>query len=162
VPGATSPDIWSLGWFADWAQILSIVGVIVALIAIIAGAHSLARDRRATHELDVLRAFTELFLGGQDDSGKLVRSYHYLLLIPGSDDLPMMRAALEARPSDEALKTFTARFPDAPDLPATGRDATVAQLRLEALGQDEWYREIHEAIESRVALPRGWRWWVRG
>jgi hypothetical protein len=161
VSGATSPDTWSLSWWADWAQIGSIVGVVLAAMAIIAGARGLARDRRATHELEVLRALTDLFLAGQDDHEKLTRSYHYLFLIAGSADLPMMRAAVNARPSDDALKTFAARHPNTPDLPETGRNAAVAQRRLEALGQDEWYHEIHDAIESRVALPRGWRWWVR-
>lgn len=107
----------------------------------------------------MLRSLSDLFLNKVVECEKLARYYRHLLLIPGSTDLPLMRAALNANPSDEALKEFARLFPDAPSLeplqpsgrplPATG------QLRLEAIGPEEWYREIDEAIESRVASHRG-------
>jgi hypothetical protein len=49
--------------------------------------------------------------------GQALRARDLLMLLPGPSDLPLLRVAVDARPSEEAKAAFAARYPSATTLP---------------------------------------------
>ena len=100
----------------DWAQVIgaafSLLALVLALWAIVKAKRDLTHERRITHELEVLRDLGELMYEfGQLphlSDGSIARLRACLLMLPGSDDLPTLRVAVEARPSQQALAGVSA------------------------------------------------------
>src|SRR5918998_480113 len=51
-------------------------------------------------------------------AGQALRARDLLMLLPGPSDLPLLRVAVDARPSEEAKAAFAARYPSATTLPS--------------------------------------------
>lgn len=159
------PSVWTFGWWTDVAQmagaLISLVALVVAFSAIYLAKRDLAEERRTTHELEVLRGLNDLLLAKEEEHVKVYRCYLYLLLIPGSDDLPLTRAAVGAQASEKALSEFAKEFPDVPDLPPTGSKEAAATERLgRLLLKGYWHQEeVRTAIKRRLASRPGW--WAR-
>lgn len=143
----TSADV------VNWAQIVGALGFPVAFYALWRAKRDILAERRASHELEVLRAFVDLFHTVIAARNWPSRAQTYLLLIEGSADMPMSRAALNARPSREAMETYRASYPDAPEWPSFGFDMEVARKRIVNIGEDKLSNELKAAIECRVTKP---------
>ena len=116
--------------FADvvnWAQIVGALAVPVALYALWRAKRDILAERRASHELEVLRYLMDLFHTLNAACNWPSRAQTYLLLIEGSADMPMSRAALNAQPSREAMETYRARYPNAPEWPNSGSTWTLSE-----------------------------------
>lgn len=110
---------WSLpDNLVDWSQVgsagLGLLALISALYAVWKSNHDLARERRIVHQLEVLRNLSEII--EQFGSALVPRLRSNLLLLPGSDDLPILRAAVDARASAQGKAKFDKKYPDAPAL----------------------------------------------
>jgi len=105
---------WSLpGNLVDWSQvvsaILALVALVIALRVSYTSKRALAAERRAAHELEVLRGLSSLI--EQKGLGVVEPVRSHLLLLPDSDDLPMLRAALNGRPSLDATSSLESAYP---------------------------------------------------
>ena len=145
---------------------LSAFALMVGLFAIYKGTKDLAKERRLIHELEILRSLGQLVdarvpislnhpvpaLTNPSES-KLFRVFYplryHLLLLPGSDDLPLTRAVVDARPSRDARLAFARRYPEEDDSGST--------RRLEAVQYDgTTRRELDEAIDRRLTVSPSW------
>jgi hypothetical protein len=121
---------WSLpSALVDWAQVisavLSLVALVLALFAIWKSKRDIALERRINHELEVLRDLGELVYEfgefderlGSSDIGRIRAA---LLMLPGSDDLPTLRVAVDARSSERARDDFSAKYSSWPGQPHSG------------------------------------------
>lgn len=127
--------------FADvvnWAQVAGALGFPVALYALWRAKCDILAERRASHELEVLRHFVDLFHTLNAARNWPSRAQTYLLLIDGSADMPMSRAVLNARPPKEAMEIYRTRYPDAPEWPSSGFDMDVARKRIVSIGEDQY------------------------
>jgi hypothetical protein len=115
---------WTLpSALVDWAQVigaaLSLLALVLALFAIWKSKRDIAHERRINHELEVLRDVGELIyqlgevgvasLSWRSGIGRLRAG---LLMLPGSQDLPKLRVAVNARPSKEVQRELWERNPD--------------------------------------------------
>lgn len=110
---------WSLPTnLVDWSQVISAVlsmtALGIALFAVWKAKQDLAAERRSAYELDVLRDLSEII--EQFGTGLVPRLRSCLLLLPGSEDLPLLRAAVDARPTAQAVISFNEKYPDAASL----------------------------------------------
>jgi hypothetical protein len=151
---------WSLSSaLVDWAQVLgagfSLVALIVAFWAVWKARHDLAVERRTTYELEVLRDLGEKFgYLGKTAASAAMTAHSLLMLLPDSNDLPMMRAAVGARPSPGARDDFNEKYPHFEESP-TFRGLNEWQLRFQQLSlvreDGTFRRELDEAVERRLA-----------
>jgi hypothetical protein len=107
---------WSLpNNLVDWSQVvsaaLSMIALGIALFAVWKAKRDLTAERRRVHELEVLRDLSAIV--EQFGLGLVPRLRSSLLLLPGSDDLPLLRAAVDARPSTQAVASFNEKYPGA-------------------------------------------------
>lgn len=163
--GPTSPAAWSFEWWVDVAQIVGAIGTVIALIvafrALISARRDLINEQRTAHELEILRALSEVLLGREEEHIKLFRCQLYLSLIPESEDMPLTRAAIGVRPTEDAVRDFAREFPGVPELPTTGSKEAAATERFgQLLLKGAWHREeVRIAIARRLTPPS--RWWTR-
>jgi hypothetical protein len=142
----------------DWCQIVSagfsFLALALALYAIWKSSRDIARERRTVHELVVLRDLTEVI--EQHGSAVIPRIRSCLFLLKGSADLPMVRAAVDARPAQAAVRAFERQYRGAPALDeptkATqqARSSRYARFRLtrdDGTASDE----LDQAIQRRLA-----------
>jgi hypothetical protein len=141
----------------DWAQVLgavfSLVALSVAAVALVGAKRDLGRERRTAYDLEVLRELSNVVEGFGVQQA--VRARSLLLLLSGSADLPMVRAAVDARSSDAATREFTTRYPDAPALPTPTNEnrngASERYRRLRFVNEDNTSRtELDQAIKRRL------------
>jgi hypothetical protein len=125
----------------------------VALYALWRAKRDILAERGASHELEVLRDFVDLFQTLDAARNWPSRAQTYLRLIEVSADMPMSRAALNARPSREAMETYRARYPDAPEWPSSGFDMDAARKRIISIGEKQLSNELKAAIEHRITKP---------
>jgi hypothetical protein len=136
---------------ATWAQIISTASLPIALWAIRTAKRDLALERRTAHELEVLRLCAAIL---QEARSPLWygRLRTHLLLIPGSKDLPMIRAAMGARASQEMLDAFADKYPDRPPLPdPLPPEPDEFRYRIGAISPADQQTEMEEAIDRRVS-----------
>jgi hypothetical protein len=85
----------------------------VALAAIVKSNRDLVRERRTTHELDVLRGIAEsLKTFGGSSLPQFMRTY--LLMLPGEVDFPVARAEFDVRATDDGRRRLALMKQDAP------------------------------------------------
>ena len=153
----------------DWSQIISAAFSLIALVAALFAIHKstkdLAKQQRLTHELEVLRALGQLMVRrGLGDADAYLHNLgnadayfqkvilplrDHLLLLPGSDDLPLTRVVVNARPSHEAKLAFAKQY---------GLEKTFLDLKyMEAVQNDGTSRrELEEAIDRRLTVSMSW------
>jgi hypothetical protein len=160
-------DLWSLPkwvvdlpqWVIDWSQVFSaglgLLALVVALFATWKAKRDLVTERRRAHELEILRDLGEILdrYGAGSEVSHAARSA--LLMLPGSEDLPMVRVALDARPSEKSREIYTAKYPDAKDLPVglipPLSRGILMHDRLQLVRRHDAHRpELDEAIERRM------------
>lgn len=131
----------------DWAQIvsavLSLLALILALYAIVKAKRDLAAERRIAHELDVLRSIADaLRTFGSSSLLQLMRTYLHIL--PGDQDFSIARAQFDVRSTDEARQRLAALQQSAPASPIEQYHATQEFL-------DIYRAELYAAIDRRVS-----------
>ena len=130
---------------------LSLLALVAALYAIVKTNRDLARERRVAHELELIRGLLQV--RDQVEWKRYVRNLRaQLLMVPGSMDFPMMRAATEARASKDALVAFAARYPHAPPLHVPECWSKRAAI---AASDGVLLDEAVEAIERRLSGRTG-------
>lgn len=135
----------TFGVGANIAQLISVISLPLAAWAIVSAKRDLASERRLSFELDVLRDLAEVHsLQFERDKIRAL-----LLLIPGSEDLRLTRAAAYANASPEALQDYRQAHPDAPDGDPADHWATYS-ARLTTLGWPAFHKELLAAIDERI------------
>jgi hypothetical protein len=130
----------------DWSQlisaVLSLVALVVALAAIVKSNRDIVRERRTTHELDVLLGIAEsLKTFGGPSLPQFMRTY--LLMLPGDVDFPVARAEFDVRATDDGRRRLALMKEDAPPSPIALYQATQAFL-------DCYRSELEAAIARRL------------
>jgi hypothetical protein len=130
----------------DWSQlisaVLSLVALVVALAAIVKSNRDIVRERRTTHELDVLLGIAEsLKTFGGPSLPQLMRTY--LLMLPGDVDFPVARAEFDVRATDDGRRRHALMKQDAPPSPVARYQATQTFL-------DCYRSELEAAITRRL------------
>lgn len=145
-------DLFQL--LVDSAQIagagLSLIALVVAFVALYRGRRDLAIERRNTFDLETLRRMYEL-RRNLPDREFVVHIYTYLMLLPGSDDFPLTRAAIGARPTAAQNVEYNVRYPGVRSIEAGG----FLDARFRKLEDDGTHIAEFEAAVERRMNPRG-------
>ena len=96
----------------DWAQLagafIGTVALVVAVFSIRKASRDLIRERQRIHEAEILREISEYI----DRISAHFELRTLLMLLPGYDDMPMLRAAVGARPSKSYEDALRTKYPD--------------------------------------------------
>jgi hypothetical protein len=137
-------------WLVDGSQVVGAVVGIVALLVAVRALSVVSRERRITHELEVLREMSSL-RGSVEDLDAMVELFVRLQLLRDPRDLPLSRAAMDMGATPAAKAEYAKRYPNVPPV-----DGDLIDLdRFRPLREDGTFnREWKDAI-ARRAEP-GW------
>lgn len=149
-------DSWStFQTGANIAQLISILSLPLAAWAIVSAKRDLVEERRISFELDTLRGLATVGIvrgsgGEEDNQGTAAAIRGLLLCLPGNDDLPLVRAAVFADPTDEALREFARLCPKDAARPDDWMNRGERYVALVDEDPQILRRGVQAAIESRV------------